>query len=414
MQWLVDILGQIFSTLWSHKLRSFLTMFGIAWGVGSLLLLLGLGEGFRSGNQKRLDTVGENVMFIFGGRIPAGNNSMLASRYYHLTYDDYRSLLQQEHIAAATPVISRGDLHLASDWGTSNGQVFGIEPAFQKIRTTPLAQGRLLNDLDVDQKRPVAVIGTEMVRILFPGRPAVGGTILINGLRFEVVGTLKMIGRGKNINDNQRVLIPFTEMRENFPLTGEGNREALSYINFQPRERSMHWYAKSEARMAIAANHRFDPQTPDAFDDWDSLETAETIGKLSDAMNTFLGAVGLVTLGLGAIGVVNIMLVNVSERTREIGLRKALGATSRNILFHFFLEGLIITGLSGLAGLAGAWGVTRLLALLPPMEGFDMPHIVPLSAAMAMGGLALAGIFAGLYPARQAAKLQPVEALRAE
>ena len=138
------------------------------------------------------------------------------------------------------------------------------------------------------------------------------------------------------------------------------------------------------------------------------------VGKISDAMDGFLGAVGLVTLGLGAIGIVNIMLVAVTERTREIGLRKALGATHRNILFQFFVEGLLLTGISGAIGLGTAYAATKLLELAPPIDGFELPHIYPQTAALAIGSLAVAGIIAGLYPARHAALLPPVEALRQE
>jgi putative ABC transport system permease protein len=164
----------------------------------------------------------------------------------------------------------------------------------------------------------------------------------------------------------------------------------------------------------VARNHNFDPQTPDAFDDWDSIANAEMVGKISDAMDAFLGAVGLVTLALGAMGVVNIMLVSVAERTREIGLRKALGATRRSILFQFFLEGLTLTAISGAIGVGAAYGATRLFGLVPPIDGFELPHIYPATAALAIGSLAAAGIIAGLYPAQRAALLTPVEALRQE
>jgi putative ABC transport system permease protein len=166
--------------------------------------------------------------------------------------------------------------------------------------------------------------------------------------------------------------------------------------------------------LIVARNHNFDPATPDAFEEWDTIAAAEMIGKISDAMDAFLGAVGLVTLALGAMGVVNIMLVSVAERTREIGLRKALGATRRSILFQFFLEGLLLTAISGGIGVAGAFAVTQLFGLVPAMNGFELPHIYPASAALAMGSLAAAGIIAGLYPAQRAAVLTPVEALRSE
>jgi putative ABC transport system permease protein len=197
-------------------------------------------------------------------------------------------------------------------------------------------------------------------------------------------------------------------------MKGEGNANAMKYVAYQPITREQHEQAKKAVRTIIARNHKFDPQTPDAFDDWDSIAIAEMVGKISDAMDAFLGAVGLVTLGLGAIGVANIMLVSVTERTHEIGLRKALGATYRSILFQFFVEGLMLTVISGLVGLAAAYGVTKLFDMAPPIDGFELPHIYFESAVLAIASLAIAGIAAGLYPARRAALLTPVEALRQE
>jgi putative ABC transport system permease protein len=199
-----------------------------------------------------------------------------------------------------------------------------------------------------------------------------------------------------------------------FPMQGEGNANAVKYVAYQPVTRDQHEQARKVVRNIVAKNHGFDPDTPDAFDDMDTIEAAELVGKISDAMDTFLGAVGLVTLALGALGVVNIMLVSVSERTREIGLRKALGATRRSILFQFFLEGLMLTAISGFVGVAAAYGVTKLLGLAPPIDGFELPHIYPATAALAIASLATAGIVAGLYPARRASLLTPVEALRQE
>jgi putative ABC transport system permease protein len=164
----------------------------------------------------------------------------------------------------------------------------------------------------------------------------------------------------------------------------------------------------------VGRNHQFDPDDDNAFDEWDSIQESKMLGTIFDVMNLFLGAVGMVTLALGAIGVINIMLVAVSERTHEIGLRKALGATNRNILFHFFLEGLLLTLGSGVLGLIFAGGLMGLMGGIQGPQGFDPPKMVPMSALLAICSLTLAGVIAGLYPARRAAMLQPVEALRQE
>jgi putative ABC transport system permease protein len=176
----------------------------------------------------------------------------------------------------------------------------------------------------------------------------------------------------------------------------------------------LHETAKLEVHKVLGRNHGFDASNPDAFDEWDTIRTADNVGKIFDAMNAFLGSVGLVTLALGAIGIINIMLVAVADRTREIGLRKAIGATNGSIMFQFFVEGAFLTLLSGGIGMAFAAGLMSALSTLPSPPGFDPPKLVPSTAALAIGALAIAGVAAGLYPARRAALLQPVEALRKE
>jgi putative ABC transport system permease protein len=414
MRRFLDSLRQVFGAIWAHKLRSFLTMFGIAWGVGSLLLLVGLGEGFRAGTKKSLAKFGEDYMQIFNGRVPALGGSQLSSRQYYLNYQDYLDIRASQFVRNAAPVIYRGDLRLVSEFGSSNGYVDGSEPQFYDIRYQPLSQGRWPNWNDERQRNNVCVIGTEFVRLLFPGHPVIGSRLLINGIPFQVIGTIQNIGHGNTADQNMRLVMPYSTMQMYFPMQGEGNANAVKYVAYQPVTREQHEQTKKAVRAIVARNHGFDPETPDAFDDWDTIASAEMVGKISDAMDGFLGAVGLVTLGLGAVGVVNIMLVTVTERTSEIGLCKALGATHRTILFQFFVEGLMLTFLSGLVGLAGAFAVTKLLELAPPIDGFELPHIYVQSAVLAIGSLTIAGIVAGIYPARRAALLAPVEALRQE
>lgn len=416
MRLIFDIFGQTLQTLWAHKLRSFLTMFGIAWGVGSLLLLVGLGEGFRSGNRKQFDSIGENVLFIWSGRAPVVQGSFTALRQYYLTYRDYEDVLQEcPSVGAATPVISRSDIRAVSDYFQAGGQINGVQPEFNQIRYAPIAEGRWLNDMDGVQKRRVIVLGDETRRTLFSGRPSIGSTILLNGTRFEVVGTLQRVGHGDNNTQNLRNFIPFSTMHEYFPPLNAGiDPDVISQINYQPRSRALHETAKQEVHKIIARNHGFDPKNPDSFDEWDTVKTVDQIGKIFDAMNMFLGSVGLVTLALGAIGIINIMLVAVADRTKEIGLRKAVGATNGNIMFQFFVEGAFLTMLSGGFGIAGAAALMAALSKMSLGDGFDPPKLVASTAALAVISLGVAGVAAGLYPARRAALLEPVEALRKE
>ncbi len=168
MRFVLDIFGQIFRTLWAHKLRSFLTMFGVAWGVGSLLLLVGLGEGFRSGNKRGLAEFGEDIMFIFPGRAPVVAGSMNSARNYLLTYQDYADVRKlAPHVRNASPVLSRDDVRAVSEFASANGQIAGVEPQYSQIRYLPLKQGRWLNSEDETQRRNVIVLGDELTRNLF-------------------------------------------------------------------------------------------------------------------------------------------------------------------------------------------------------------------------------------------------------
>jgi putative ABC transport system permease protein len=417
MRALKDIVGQVLDAIWAHKLRSFLTMFGIAWGVGSLLLLIGLGEGFRSGQRRQMATLGNDVIFLSGGNIPAVPSQHTGMRPYRVTLSDAEAMRKLPSVREVTGMIENETVQQVSQYATTGGTVKGIDTYYAHIRALPMADGRLIDSDDLHDRRHVVVLGSKTAQLLFSGRPALGEWILLNGSRFQVIGVAAKTGRGNNHGVNQQAYIPLSVMMEMFPIKGENlPQDALSSIQYQPRVHGDNELAVADVHRLIAQRHGFDWRNKDAFDEWDSIKSQEMVGKIFDAMDGVLGSVGVVTLGLGAVGIVNIMLVAVSERTREIGLRKALGATNRSVELQFLLEGLFLTGISGLIGIGGAALLMYVLqsAIGQNLQGFDPPRLVPWSAALAIGALTASGVIAGLVPASKAARLEPVEALRRE
>jgi len=417
MQSFADTLGQVFRAIAANKLRSFLTMFGIAWGVGSLLVLVGLGEGFRSGQQRNLARFGNDVVLMFNGTIPAVANQHTGMRPYQLTLGDAEALSALPELRAVTYELHRSDLYEVSQWSNTSSHVIGVPPNYTVVRFIPMAEGRFLDANDLADRRRVAVLGFKSANLLFPGHPRIGETISINGTDFTIVGAVGKISLRNNDFDDQKIYVPITTMQQLFPVKGNNIAEdALTSIQYQPANKGDDIPAKAAVHRVIAKRHSFDPSLTDAFQEWDTVQEMKMVGAIFTAMDIFLGGVGIVTLGLGAVGIINIMLVSVSERTSEIGLRKALGATKNSILAQFFWEGLLLTGVSGVVGIAASaafMGVLQAL-LTGKMPGWDPPRLVPWSAALALISLTLCGVAAGLYPAGKAAQLDPVEALRRE
>jgi putative ABC transport system permease protein len=417
MQSFTDTIYEVFRAIAANKLRSFLTMFGIAWGVGSLLVLVGLGEGFRSGQHRNLARLGNDVVMMFNGTIPAVANQHTGMRPYQLTVGDLEEMRKLPELRGITAELTRNDLYEVSPYSNTSSHVTGVYPNYPVVRFIPIAQGRFIDDADLTDRRRVTVLGSKAALLLFSGRPMVGESITINGTAFKIIGSVEKITVGNNDYDDQKVYLPITTMMELFPLKGDNiAQDALSSIQYQPTKKGDTSEATVAVHRVIAKRHGFDPAMKDAFNEWDTVKMMKMIGAIFTAMDIFLGGVGIVTLGLGAVGIINIMLVSVTERTSEIGLRKALGATRKSILGQFFWEGLLLTGVSGGIGIALSAGLMALLqaALTGKMPGWDPPRLVPWSAALAMLCLMLSGIAAGLYPASKAAALDPVEALRRE
>ncbi len=411
-----DILRQTFQTLWAHKLRSFLTMFGITWGVMSLLLLGAVGEGFRIGQRARLANLGQDLIFVFGGRGSVGAAAGQSERWVQLTEEDCRLAASQlSAVRACTPIINRGNIRAETPANNVAFEVFGILPNYQGMRYTPLARGRLINSDDHSQGRRVVVLGEEVRKQLFPRGNALGQQVRLNQVPFDVVGVLAMIGKEGNSGTNARLFIPLETMRRYFPHRASGTySDGISFMMLQPVEADLHKAAVTQMREMLARRKGFALDDPSALDYWDTIENFRLVNKIFEAMDLFLGSVGIVTLMLGAIGVLNIMLVSVSERTHEIGVRKALGATHLDILLQFLLEGLVLAAMSGGLGLAFGVGISRALQGLPFPEGFAPPTVTWNLGLLAVAVLTIVALAATLIPARRAALLPPAEAVRDE
>jgi putative ABC transport system permease protein len=424
---------QSIDNLRANKLRSFLTMFGMVWGIVSIVLLSAMGEGFRRGNANVLNEFGKNVGIIWGGRTSLQAGGERAGRTVWLTVDDARVVERHSRmIGQMSPEISRAQVQVKSRYNAASVHVHGAEPPYHWIRTVETDQGRLLNWEDEAQTRRVALVGFDMAQQLFGTRYAIGETILVNGKRFTVVGRLRKKNQDSNYSgpDNNKIFVPFSVILRDLPRI-DAPRGALSQLLVAPqpwviddlpgsldrrtgRVEDIDWPLEREIRGILARHKGFDPEDREAILMWDTSLSTLMFGRMIDRMRQFFTAVGLVTLALGGIGVMNIMLIAVKGRIREIGVRRALGATSRAIGRQFFMEGLFLTSFSGGLGLAIGAGLCWLVNMAPLPDRFAGMIVTPRLALLSVTALALVGVLAALLPARRAAQLPPTEALRDE
>lgn len=409
-----DLVAQSLATLRAHKLRSALTAFGIAWGIASLLLLGSIGEGILRMQKRGFDKIGENLIQIRPGRVLFGQGTRAGGRMVFFNYGDYEQILSGcPLVARATPIVGRGNIRMSSS--TNNGRfgVGGVMPAYFQIAAAPLQSGRLITPADSEERRQVVVIGNEMRRILFAGRPPLGETLYAGGIPFTVIGTLARVGEPR-YPVNVTAFFPFRTAQKFFPTPGSPVPDPVNNFLVQPADPARSAETLAQVRRLLERRHDFGPDDRDALLVRDTVEEYRQVQIVARAMTLFLGGVGVVTLALGAIGVMNIMLVSVSERTIEIGIRKAAGATSADILWQFFAESLYLTLGAGALGLGAGWGFNQLLTRLAEPLGFWPPVITWQLGLAGLAVLTVVAFAAGLLPARRAAALAPAEALRAE
>lgn len=428
-----EILRQVVDNLRANKLRSFLTMFGILWGVISVVILSATGEGFQRGNQHVLEELGKNVGIIWGGRTSLQAGGERAGRAIFLTVDDARALERESSlVAVVSPEIQRGGINVKSAYNAAALQVHGIEPQYQQIRTIDIERGRSFRFTDNEQALRVAIIGADATKQLFGDRDSIGAAIELNGLPFTVIGKIRKKDQDSNYSgpDNDKIFLPFATMLRDFPRLGV-DPGVVSDIIVAPkawvvdelpgvldrrtgRIEDVDWPLERDVRRVLAPRHDFDPGDRNAIAMWDTTLQTLMFGRMIQKMKDFFSVVGVVTLALGGLGVMNIMLVAVQERTREIGVRKALGATTRQIQRQFFFEGFLLTMISGTIGFLVAFALCAAVNTLPMPERFQGMTVTWTAGLGAVAALVFVGVVTSTYPARRAALLPPVEALRYE
>ncbi|HYE24978.1 MAG TPA: ABC transporter permease [Clostridia bacterium] len=411
-----DLFKDVIHTLWANKLRTFLTMFGIAWGIVSIVLMIAAGEGLRAGNEKMQRTFAKDLMVIFAGRTSMQAGGTRAGRRIMFDKDDPQ-FVQSESPACKYVLPELGNqAAVRSNYNAAQPPVTGSYPEFPEIRSISVAEGRFYNWTDVHERRRVAFLGSEIAEQLFPQGKPIGENIYINDIPYVVIGV--MLDKKQNSSydgwDVNKIFVPFTALIEDLPNKPPSTPSEIDRLLVVPASVDEHESCKHQARVALGRIHNFDPTDKEAAGVWDTLEEAKAFRRMTDGMQYFLGAVGITTLFLGGIGVMNVMLVAVRERTREIGVRKAVGAPAQSILRQFFLETVIIVALSGGVGLAIAYGLCGLVNMLPMPDFFAGLLPTWRSGLAALLMLGMTAIFAALYPARKAATIDPIEALRYE
>lgn len=407
---------EFFTDLGKQKLRSFLTITAIAWGTLSVVLLLAFGRGMGTSMMEGMLGAGNQVIIIYGGQTSMNHEGLGIGRRISFSEEDV-SLLQQAvpGIAHSSPQYGRWGAQLKTDDVTTNTYMEGVNPDFEIMRTMyPAAGGRFINEKDVDEKRRVLFLGNEIAGRLFGDEDPVGQQLLLDNTPFTVVGVMqpKMQTSMNNGPDSDRAIIPYSTFKNLY-----GNRNVGSML-IRPSDPSLQEEIKANITSIMSKKYNFNPEDEQAMPMWDFIEMEEMNQKVAMGLELFLFTVGFFTLMIAGVGVANIMFVVVKERTREIGIKLAVGARKIHIIIQFMFESLFISFLGGFIGLAISsaivFGVLAMNLQSGAGEFLGKPQISQLAVTVTIGVLALIGLIAGIFPAIKAAKVDPVESLRYE
>jgi putative ABC transport system permease protein len=405
-----ELWREILETIRKNKLRTFLTAFSVAWGIFMLIILLGTGNGLQNGVRHQFEQDAVNAIWISGGNMTMAHNGLQPGRRIQLTIEDSSLLTDLPNRANFTPRHNMWSINQFTYQGNygSDMNVRGVGPEMVVGENLTVLEGRFLNERDVTEFRKSACIGRPLKDELFKGKNPIGEWFEINGISFQVVG----IFSDADENDERRAYIPYTTAGKAF---GYGNR--IEQLVFTLDESSL---AASEAletklRSRFAEQHRFHPDDKRALWIWNTYEEFTKVMGLLAGIKAFIWLIGIGTILAGVVGVSNIMMITVKERTREIGIRKALGATPWNVISMVLLESVLITTVAGYLGMmAGIFLLEALSGQLPAADFFRNPEVDLQTALLCTGVLIAAGTIAGFFPARRAASIPPIEALRDE
>lgn len=412
-----DLLADTLRTLAAHKLRTGLTMFGLMWGVVSITLMAAAGDGLREGQRLVAENFGENIFIVFRGRTGKQAGGRRAGRQIFWSVKDHERIAPYvPSCQFVIPELTRGNVAVRSSFNSATLLISGSQPPYQDLRHLPASEGRFFSWEDDHQGRRVAFIGSEVRKQLFAGRAAVGQEISINSMPYQVIGVMESKDQDSSYDgqDVKKVFIPFGAMIRDLPQPEPYPPNTIDQLIGKAKSIDRHDACMNEVRRGLARIHGFDSEDEDAADIWDTVREARAFAAMADGMKYFLGAMGVVTLMLGGIGVMNVMLVAVRERTREIGIRKAVGATRRAILMMFFVETLIIVFVSGGIGFAFAHLFCAMVNTLEMPQYFAGLYATWQVGVACVALLGLVAFLSAMYPAAKAASVDPIEALRFE